>query len=868
MYKKILLSLSLLWIITFLQAQTPDGSGIVYVKPVATGTGSGNSWANATADLQGAINAAGVQKVFVAVGNYNTPAPNSFVMKSDVAIYGGFDPGSGITNLTHNRVLPNKGMGDGSVLNGNNQRPVIWNDYNGLTSSAVLDGFTITGGYGNTGAGVHNAGVAPSYLNLVVKGNNSTNFALGLGGGMHISGGAAPGITHVIIQENRARNGGGIYMEASSPVLNNVVIRNNNGYNGGGMHCALDASVPELTNVSVTGNQAATRGGGIYNDGASIRCTNMLVTGNDAAFNEGGIWNNLGFLFLINTTIVNNESGAINNAGGAVELRNAIVYGSVSGSNYIYRVSLVEGRSSTSDGNVDATNISIASVFNAPASGDYTLKPGSPAINRGDNAIYINLDANDTDLAGNARNTGGRIDLGAYESSFVPIITPGGNGVVYVRTASVGNGTGTTWGNATSDLQGAINATGAQKVFVASGTYTVGANSYIMKNNVEIYGGFDPDNGIDDLTDARLMPGTGGKGSVLDGNNTRPAIWNVNNGVTASAILDGFTITNAAGNNQAGIYNINASPTLSNLLIRNNNTSGIYNSRSAPVLTNVAIVQNTAAGVFHQGGHMVLNNVTIAGNTSALIAIPDVQVNTAMTFNNSIVFGTTNTSGVAVTPNYSLMNPSGLTPALVFANPSAGDYTLRPGSAAMNAGSNALFTGLNAGSKDLLGRARLTGGVIDMGAYEYDPVLPVLFGRLSAVIRNGRLIIDWRTETETDNDHFLIQVSADGRNWKTVQTVQSTAPSGSSVTGVDYHTAIPLTGAGLGAGFLLLGIMAGRRQYAFAMAAVVVFVLSLSCNKRGMHDDMEEKNLLVRIVQVDKDGRERMSKVVRVVRED
>src|SRR5690606_8249016 len=48
---------------------TPDSNGIIYVKETATGEENGNSWANATADLHGAIKANGVQKVFVAVGN-------------------------------------------------------------------------------------------------------------------------------------------------------------------------------------------------------------------------------------------------------------------------------------------------------------------------------------------------------------------------------------------------------------------------------------------------------------------------------------------------------------------------------------------------------------------------------------------------------------------------------------------------------------------------------------------------------------------------------------------------------------------------------------------------------------------------------
>ena len=59
---------------------TPDATGTVYVKDTATGLGNGNSWANATADLQGAINAIGTQKVFVKIGYYPVGS-SSYVMK-------------------------------------------------------------------------------------------------------------------------------------------------------------------------------------------------------------------------------------------------------------------------------------------------------------------------------------------------------------------------------------------------------------------------------------------------------------------------------------------------------------------------------------------------------------------------------------------------------------------------------------------------------------------------------------------------------------------------------------------------------------------------------------------------------------------
>lgn len=180
---------------------------------------------------------------------------------------------------------------------------------------------------------------------------------------------------------------------------------------------------------------------------------------------------------------------------------------------------------------------------------------------------------------------------------------------------TAGDGSGSSWDNATTDLQGAINAPGAEKVFVAVGNYDVPSpHSFVMRDEVEIYCGFDPDNSITGLTHNRIMPVTGGQGSVLNGKNERPIIWNSGNGVTNAAKLDGFTLTNATGSGtQGAIYNNNTSPTLSNLLITNNAVSGIYNTNDAsPELTNVAITLNTGAGFSVSGGSPMLTNVTVA----------------------------------------------------------------------------------------------------------------------------------------------------------------------------------------------------------------------------------------------------------------
>ena len=78
---------------------------IRYVKPTASGTGNGSNWANASGNLQAMITASTVPtQIWVMIGVYQ-PGPNrgdSFAMKNNVAIYGGF---AGNETALNQRVL-------------------------------------------------------------------------------------------------------------------------------------------------------------------------------------------------------------------------------------------------------------------------------------------------------------------------------------------------------------------------------------------------------------------------------------------------------------------------------------------------------------------------------------------------------------------------------------------------------------------------------------------------------------------------------------------------------------------------------------------------------------------------------------------
>src|SRR5690606_15050308 len=91
------------------------------------------------------------------------------------------------------------------------------------------------------------------------------------------------------------------------------------------------------------------------------------------------------------------------------------------------------------------------------------------------------------------------------ESSRTEVNVNTANIVKYVKPVAVGNGDGSNWDNAASDLQAVINASNdGDYIFVAGGTYKPNRkanalntvtpnnrdNAFVMKSGVRLYGGF------------------------------------------------------------------------------------------------------------------------------------------------------------------------------------------------------------------------------------------------------------------------------------------------------------------------------------------------------------------------------------------
>jgi len=206
-------------------------------------------------------------------------------------------------------------------------------------TEAVLDGFKITNGSGN-----------------------SSGYAGGI-----ICAYASPTIRSCWIMGNIAAHGGGIDIFQSSPRIENCMITENQAvYSGGGLNC--EESSPEIIYCTISGN-SADRGGGIYvEDRAFPSLANVILWGNSAS--EGpGIW--VGTMGNPSTATVN----YCNLEGGQVAAH-------------------VEPYCDMSWG---AGNIEEDPLF--MSSWDFHLNPGSPCIDAGTDAgINTDLDGDERPL--------------------------------------------------------------------------------------------------------------------------------------------------------------------------------------------------------------------------------------------------------------------------------------------------------------------------------------------------------------------------------------------------------------------------------------------------------------------------------------
>ncbi len=340
----------------------PGATPVIYVKKSATGGNNGTSWANAYTHLQTAISTAaacGINEIWVAAGTYYPDEgfgltigdrDASFAMHNNLSILGGFpnggNPGLGQRDWINNPTILSGDIGVASDTS-DNSKHVVKNANNGLNNTALLDGFTITGGKGLYGAGMYNENASPSVANChftynigVAKGGGMynlnaspdvsqcifsynqaevlSNYDTPGGGGMYNGNLSAPTVTNCVFESNSAignaniwEGGGGMLNDAgSSATVSYTEFYYNSGQNGGGMlnyRCS-----PEVIECIFAYNSATSAGGGMFNYKASPPLTSCDFISNSAS-DGGGMSNGQSSSTLTSCTFTSNSA---NNGGG------------------------------------------------------------------------------------------------------------------------------------------------------------------------------------------------------------------------------------------------------------------------------------------------------------------------------------------------------------------------------------------------------------------------------------------------------------------------------------------------------------------------------------------------------------------------
>ncbi|GCA77073.1 putative outer membrane protein pmp6 [Microcystis aeruginosa NIES-2520] len=646
---------------------------IIYVKSGSTGNGS--AWNNAYGSLVSALTAAqSSDEIWVAAGTYKpttgTDRTASFTLKNNVGIYGGFagtETARNQRNIATNVTILSGEIGVAGIAD--NVYHVVsatGNISNPLTNSAILDGFTITGGNatgttGNqgNGGGVYVSGASPTLRNITFRDNNGTN-----GGALYNESGSNPVLIDTLFEYNTATRGAAIYNDLSSPQITDATFRLNTAINDGGAIYNTSSSNPTIVNTVFSRNSANTGSG-------------------------GAVFSNLSNPNLINSTFSGNVAvtgGALHNVSSSVALRNSILWGNQDSSSTGNQVNNGSGGSVTvansiiqGGGFTGATNVDPLFV-NAKAD-DLRLKSGSPALDAGDSNLLpldsrdLDGDGNTTekiplDLAGNIRVVGANVDLGAYEGAELsPAPTPANVRTIFVRANAGGSNNGTSWVDAFTSLQDALAAArSGDTIWVAGGTYkpTTGTDrnaTFTLKNQVEIYGGFaGSETSLSQrnvATNATILSGDIGTINTVTDN-----VYHVvtGNNTSNTAVLDGFTISggnaNGTGTNQnvgGGMFISDGSPTLRNIIFESNNATnggGLYNVTGAnPTITNTTFRNNTASdggAIYNSSSNPTLTDVTFTNNTVTSEGGAIYNTSSNPTLNNTTFGNNTASAGGAI----------------------------------------------------------------------------------------------------------------------------------------------------------------------------------------------------------------------------
>lgn len=589
---------------------------------ITTSSNDGSSWENAITLTEALSRAKAGDEIWVKgyediTGHIYKAPKGGFVLPSGVAMYGGFAGDETIKNdlptgrhkyqMKYQTAL----VGDIDTNDKASQQLIIYPENTTRTDNAP---HVLTLQMGVTQDNT-NDGNKPTIVSgfLIAAGNakGENTSANGRGGGIYV------------VNNSNDNNAGSRYFRISQ-----CNFANNYGMRGGAIYVdnSCTNQLSAISYCSIFNNVAGKRGssenegGGMWIDGTATvyNCNiNNNTNGGIRLSSTSKIVNCSVIANTVSAADLTTDGASNSNGGGAVY--NTVLWHSTALSKQdsrpaFYSCAFPEVKVTNPDTNTDANgnvrisnenhgiepapwfkqsavtqgyDFSFSSNLKQLYSTAFTFEETSALLNKGkleyytNNVVKANLETTSTDIMGRTRYQTSTIDIGAYEYARMK---PGR--IRYVKPEKEGKGDGSTWNDATDDIQWAINdlaekAPGEKgEVWVAAGTYEVKERiltdasspvSLLMKNGISVYGAF---NGTEEKRSKRIeeskdlkpwgwkqesiIRGSGFKGSDDAIWNNSDEAWNIQNSesyhvvwfaplpegeaFTDEVYLEGFTI--------------------------------------------------------------------------------------------------------------------------------------------------------------------------------------------------------------------------------------------------------------------------------------------------------------------------------------
>ncbi|MCD7971932.1 MAG: hypothetical protein LUG18_04580 [Candidatus Azobacteroides sp.] len=420
-------------------------------------------------------------------------------------------------NAYHVVITINTGAGtllDGFTICGGNRADGV-----GSSFSISVNGFPSVGN--KQGGGIYAYNSKATLQNLEIRRNGAYD-----GGGIFCL--ESPDLRgyNLYFFKNFAAQGGGMYVR-NSPKFKNIILSENESGVGAAISnvgTATEITEPNYINIVIHSNYGSPhngQGAGVHNQNASPVFTNATIVGNFGGLRAAGVYSSGSSYPVFNNSIIWNNKAAEGTAWAWTNVRVFNVE-NLGGEDKYYNT-LLQGADLTATGGLDATSPDFDPMFINPPGyshydglGSFTLKEGSPCIDTGNQQLYIDacgsefqdwdneftvtpppfMDAS-ADFFGGCGGCGGEswypkdeysgkilprlggegINIGAFEEILLepdpkpePCTEPGI--IRYVTKEGKGSKDGSSWENASDDLQEMINISDiCDEVWVAAGTY-------------------------------------------------------------------------------------------------------------------------------------------------------------------------------------------------------------------------------------------------------------------------------------------------------------------------------------------------------------------------------------------------------------